>query len=196
MKSKDLRVEKTEKALLDALFETLRTKEFNQITVQDLCDKALVRRSTFYRRFDDKYDLLKLLIRKLIFRVREKHFSTLNPENPRAHFEKVIRESLQYLYNHKSIVQNVLTLALYDEVTDIIFKQLYEGMKAQIQFEIQHGVEFDVDIEILAEFITGGILRTMYAWIQDGQERSINELTKEMVTLLDGVHNYHTKGEN
>ncbi|MCC9116240.1 TetR/AcrR family transcriptional regulator C-terminal domain-containing protein, partial [Staphylococcus capitis] len=77
-----------------------------------------------------------------------------------------------------------------------IFKQLYEGMKAQIQFEIQHGVEFDVDIEILAEFITGGILRTMYAWIQDGQERSINELTKEMVTLLDGVHNYHTKGEN
>lgn len=196
MKSKDLRVEKTEKALLDALFETLRTKEFNQITVQDLCDKALVRRSTFYRRFDDKYDLLKLLIRKLIFRVREKHFSTLNPENPRAHFEKVIHESLQYLYNHKSIVQNVLTLALYDEVTDIIFKQLYEGMKAQIQFEIQHGVEFDVDIEILAEFITGGILRTMYAWIQDGQERSINELTKEIVTLLDGVHNYHTKGEN
>ena len=72
MKSKDLRVEKTEKALLDALFETLRTKEFNQITVQDLCDKALVRRSTFYRRFDDKYDFLKLLIRKLIFRVREK----------------------------------------------------------------------------------------------------------------------------
>ena len=196
MKSKDLRVEKTEKALLDALFETLRTKEFNQITVQDLCDKALVRRSTFYRRFDDKYDLLKLLIRKLIFRVREKHFSTLNPENPRAHFEKVIHESLQDLYNHKSIVQNVLTLALYDEVTDIIFKQLYEGMKAQIQFEIQHGVKFDVDIEILAEFITGGILRTMYAWIQDGQERSINELTKEMVTLLDGVHNYHTKGEN
>ncbi|MFF5514176.1 TetR/AcrR family transcriptional regulator [Staphylococcus capitis] len=163
---------------------------------KDLCDKALVRRSTFYRRFEDKYDLLKLLIRKLIFRVREKHFSTLNPENPRAHFEKVIHESLQYLYNHKSIVQNVLTLALYDEVTDIIFKQLYEGMKAQIQFEIQHGVEFDVDIEILAEFITGGILRTMYAWIQDGQERSINELTKEMVTLLDGVHNYHTKGEN
>ena len=44
MKSKDLRVEKLKKALLDALFETLRTKEFNQITVQDLCDKA---RKTF-----------------------------------------------------------------------------------------------------------------------------------------------------
>ena len=66
MKNKDLRVEKTEQALLNALFETLRTKDFGQITVQDLCDKALVRRSTFYRRFDDKYDLLKLLIQKLI----------------------------------------------------------------------------------------------------------------------------------
>lgn len=47
MNSKVLRVEKTENALLDALFETLSTKEFKQITVQDLCDKALVRRSTF-----------------------------------------------------------------------------------------------------------------------------------------------------
>ena len=191
MKNKDLRVEKTEQALLNALFETLRTKDFGQITVQDLCDKALVRRSTFYRRFDDKYDLLKLLIQKLIFRVREKHSTTLNPDDPRPHFEKVIRESLDYLYEHKPIVQNVLTMALYDEVTDIIYEQLYEGMKAQIQFEIRHGVEFNVDIDILADFIAGGILRTMYAWIQDGQERSIDDLTKEVVTILNGVHNYH-----
>ena len=68
---------------------------------------------------------------------------------------KVIRESLDYLYEHKPIVQNVLTMALYDEVTDIIYEQLYEGMKAQIQFEIRHGVEFNVDIDILADFIAG-----------------------------------------
>ena len=66
-------------------------------------------------------------------------------------------------------------------------------MKAQIQFEISHGVEFNVDIDILADFIAGGILRTMYAWIQDGQERSIDDLTKEVVTILNGVHNYHAK---
>lgn len=196
MKSKDLRIEKTEKALLDALFETLRTKEFSQITVQDLCDKALVRRSTFYRRFDDKYDLFKLLIRRLIFRVREKHFTVLDPENPIDHFEKVIHESLSYLYKHKLIIQNVLTMSLYDEITDIIFDQLFDGMKVQIQYEINHGVKFDVDTDILAEFISGGILGTMYAWIQDGQERSINELTQDIVTILAGVHHYHSKIES
>nr|WP_238994725.1 TetR/AcrR family transcriptional regulator [Staphylococcus saccharolyticus] len=163
------------------------------MTVQDLCDKALVRRSTFYRRFDDKYDLFKLLIRKLVFRIREKHFAVLNPDNPRAHFEKVIYDSLAYINNHKTIAQNVLTLTLYDEATDIIFEQLYAGMQAQIQFETKHGFKFNVDVDVLANFITGGILRTIYSWIQDGQDYSIDEPTREIVKILDGVHNYQIK---
>lgn len=86
-----------------------------------------------------------------------------------------------------------MTLTLYDEATDIIFEQLYAGMQAQIQFETKHGFKFNVDVDVLANFITGGILRTIYSWIQDGQDYSIDELTREIVKILDGVHNYQIK---
>ncbi|MGW9994085.1 TetR/AcrR family transcriptional regulator [Staphylococcus capitis] len=58
MNSNDLRVKKTQRALMDSFLELLKTKNFSQITVQDLCDRAMVRRSTFYRRFCCKVEFI------------------------------------------------------------------------------------------------------------------------------------------
>ena len=62
MNKQDLRVQKHQ-ALITSFSDLLQTKSFEQITVQDLCAKANVRRSTFYRHFNDKYDLLNHVCR-------------------------------------------------------------------------------------------------------------------------------------
>ena len=56
MNNQDLRVQRTKKALITTFSDLLETKSFDNITIQDLCEKANVRRSTFYRHFNDKYD--------------------------------------------------------------------------------------------------------------------------------------------
>ena len=64
MKEKtDLRIIKTHKALCEAFAELLETKSFEDITVNELCDKALVRRPTFYKHFADKYDFFAYYVR-------------------------------------------------------------------------------------------------------------------------------------
>ena len=40
----------------------MREKEFEEIKVSDICNKALVNRSTFYAHFEDKYELLSTYI--------------------------------------------------------------------------------------------------------------------------------------
>ncbi|NHX22198.1 TetR/AcrR family transcriptional regulator, partial [Escherichia coli] len=62
MNKQDLRVQKTHQALITSFSDLLQTKSFEQITVQDLCANANVRRSTFYRHFNDKYDLLNHVV--------------------------------------------------------------------------------------------------------------------------------------
>lgn len=58
-KKKDLRVQKTYRALM-AAFEALMAEEtFDDITVNELCARALIRRPTFYSHFEDKYDFLR-----------------------------------------------------------------------------------------------------------------------------------------
>lgn len=54
----DRRVLRTRDTLGDALFALMQEKSFDQITVQDLLDRAGVGRSTFYVHYRDKEDLL------------------------------------------------------------------------------------------------------------------------------------------
>lgn len=55
---RDLRVQKTYTALFSAFENLITKKNFEDITVRELCDLALVRTATFYKHFTDKYDFL------------------------------------------------------------------------------------------------------------------------------------------
>jgi AcrR family transcriptional regulator len=54
----DLRVRRTRKLLQNALIELTIEKGFSAVTVRDLAERAMVNRATFYRHYQDKYDLL------------------------------------------------------------------------------------------------------------------------------------------
>ena len=54
----DLRIRRTRKLLQQALIELTVEKGFKAITVQDVSERAMVNRSTFYRHYLDKFDLL------------------------------------------------------------------------------------------------------------------------------------------
>ena len=54
----DLRVQRTRTLLQQALFELTIEKGFAAVTVRDITHRAMVNRSTFYRHYLDKYDLL------------------------------------------------------------------------------------------------------------------------------------------
>ncbi|HEY0754130.1 MAG TPA: TetR/AcrR family transcriptional regulator [Ktedonobacteraceae bacterium] len=55
----DLRVRRTRKMLQQALIEGTVEKGFAALTVRDIIRRAMVNRSTFYRHYLDKYDLLE-----------------------------------------------------------------------------------------------------------------------------------------
>jgi len=55
----DLRVRRTRLMLQEALMALAVEKGFAAITVRDITERAMVNRSTFYRHYLDKYDLLE-----------------------------------------------------------------------------------------------------------------------------------------
>ena len=63
LKLMDLRKERTLKLLREAAIELLHEKPFQKITVSEICERAMVRRPTFYRHFQSKEDLLLYAIR-------------------------------------------------------------------------------------------------------------------------------------
>jgi AcrR family transcriptional regulator len=61
----DLRVRRTRKLLQQALIEAASEKGFAHVTVRDIAERAMVNRATFYRHYEDKYDLLAHYIEEL-----------------------------------------------------------------------------------------------------------------------------------
>jgi AcrR family transcriptional regulator len=57
--SEDLRVQRTRKLILDAFIALTVEKGFAAVTVRDITERAMINRSTFYRHYLDKYDLLE-----------------------------------------------------------------------------------------------------------------------------------------
>ena len=49
-----------------ALFRELEATPFERITLTDICSRSMIPRSTFYRYFEDKYDLLQYCLLSLV----------------------------------------------------------------------------------------------------------------------------------
>jgi AcrR family transcriptional regulator len=56
---KNLRLRRTHKLLREALIELIEERGFDALTVGEITDRAMVSRATFYRNYQDKYDLVE-----------------------------------------------------------------------------------------------------------------------------------------
>ena len=70
-KKTDLRIQKTYLALQNAFEALLEEKRFEELTVNELCDKAMIRRTTFYKHFADKYEFFAFYIREMVSTFRD-----------------------------------------------------------------------------------------------------------------------------
>ncbi|MGW9857259.1 AcrR family transcriptional regulator [Staphylococcus hominis] len=191
MNNQDLRVQRTKKALITTFSDLLEIKSFENITIQDLCEKANVRRSTFYRHFNDKYDLLNHIVGTLIEYFRTLHLPEIDPKDPRQFFNKFMKDILLFISDNKAMVKSVISINIYSDVYQILYNQIYAVVKRQIEFDKQIG-QFYIDEFIYGEFLTGGILSVILNWIQYGQQ-SIDEVSSDIVTMICGARAAHLK---
>jgi AcrR family transcriptional regulator len=80
----DLRVRRTRKQLQQAFIELTVEKGFAALTVRDITERAMVNRSTFYRHYLDKYDLLE----QYMHEIHELTDETLGPLNLLKHIQQ------------------------------------------------------------------------------------------------------------
>ena len=191
MNNQDLRVQRTKKALITTFSDLLETKSFDNITIQDLCEKANVRRSTFYRHFNDKYDLLNHIVGTLIEYFRTLHLPEIDPKDPRQFFNKFMKDILLFISDNKAMVKSVISINIYSEVYQILYNQIYAVVKRQIEFDKQIG-QFYIDEFIYGEFLAGGILSIILNWIQYGQQ-SIDDVSSDIATMICGAREVHLK---
>ena len=99
------RVYLTKKLLEKALIELLKTKSIYDISIRELCDVAMINRSTFYKHFSSQFELLNYMEDNLLERVS----SYLKfPSNSVEAITKNLVSVLKYLKENKDFSKLLL----------------------------------------------------------------------------------------
>lgn len=175
----DIRITKTHQALAKTMMELLETKKFQKITVNDICQNAMVSRSTFYLHFEDKYQLLSFCLQIARQKLKE------------SAQEKDLRGCLHMLLSNvkeqEKLYRNLFMADVNLELIQMFQSELHTVfMEALTEFE-QQGAEFQSPLPLLAVYYANGISGMIMWWIENNFQYSVDEMALCQYNLLSEI---------
>lgn len=184
-KTMDLRVYKTRKALCETFLELMNEKSFDDITINELCERAFVRRATFYKHFMDKYDFFSYFIRYYRAEYIGDIAKNIEDSAPGSYCLYCFECLLTFVNENRTLIDNVLKSNMLSVIIDIFSDEIYAHMLELIQSNRLIDEQSNLSPEILSSFYSGGIIRVMYQWLKSPDRISEEELKKNMRTLMN-----------
>jgi len=182
----DLRIIKTHKALTEAFLQLLGEKRFEEVTVNELCDRAMVRRATFYKHFADKYEFLAFVIREKQAEFDAQIRQQTEAASPQAFYLAIIQRSVDFMNANEKLVQTVLNSKMLPTVLDILSRQITLDITQKLKADAQQGLPLPASPQVMAHFFTGALIYTLRWWVT---QKSVSEaeLMAELSGLLRGI---------
>ncbi len=180
-KAQDLRFIRTNQMLCDAFKNLLEKKKFEDITIQELCDQAYIRRATFYTHFIDKYDFFSYFIKQQ----RDIFSSSWNGDikkNKNEYFIFMNQKFIDFIVDNKAIIDHVTSSNAFPILLSLLSDLMYETMVTE--FKKDSSLPEGTTPEIIAAFYSGGFIRILQKWILSIEQKPKEQLKKEVESLL------------
>lgn len=176
----DLRVIKTKKILFDTLLKLMKQKNFEKIKISDICEEALINRSTFYAHYEDKYELLVELFENQKQLLLNELGENENELSSKKYIMKLLSVLIDYIDDNRDIYSAILSHNqngfLIDFLIDVIEKDASTRLKNNYDIK-----ESDLPLDIIVKFYAGGIINIGISWLT----RSENYTKDELLDYID-----------
>jgi predicted DNA-binding protein YlxM (UPF0122 family) len=167
----DRRTAYTRMVLKDALLEMLVDHHLEDITVKELCERADVNRSTFYRNFSDVYDLFEQTERELT----EKAFSTGDMRNDRFALLDVIYQNQAF---YREFFRAHMRSPFVEETIRSFGEKMREELKARGSYDEEtFGVFYRYNVH--------GVVGVIGDWLDGGCKKTPQELGELLYAVVD-----------
>lgn len=171
----DLRIRRTHKLLIEALAELLNEKGFENISVTEICDKAMINRTTFYKHYTDKYDLVERGFETMLEDISSKvkypdiAKTEFTLSKPPAHF--------LFLFTHISENKIFYSLLLNKGTFSILRSIFADWLVKQSQYRLKF-IKSPIDIPepVAIRFAVGALLEVLNWWIENNMPYKPEEM--------------------
>jgi len=157
----DLRIRKTYLALHNAFTEILDEKRFDEMTVNELCDRAMIRRTTFYKHFADKYEYFSFYIREITSTFQDRLAPDVAEDEVNAYLLHMSRETVRFLQQHNNLVRNIKNSSMFPLLLSILLEQISYDMEQVFRRARENSLE-KTQIEGIAAFLAGGVTNIVF----------------------------------
>jgi len=180
MPKPDRRINRTRNNLFQALSSLMLEKRYDDITVQDIIDRANVGRSTFYAHFQNKEDLAE----GMSFQILDSLTQAIEQYNPDPQSFLPGPELFEHIREHFSMFKVMIS----GRGLDLFFQkgQEYwsERMSAYLQAILPAGQTPRVPIPILAHYVSGTFINLLKWWIDNKMPYTSERMTEIMRLLV------------
>ena len=170
--------------MTSALLGLMEEQPYGEITVVDICQRAMVHRTTFYAHFEDKNDLFQYVLKNMMDRFSGSWSRAEEKKDLRSEVRDEFQKVLTFFRTHQRLRMVGLGGPGSPEL------QMMEEAIAEVleQFILEKGdpslQEGDPNaVRVWGHFYAGAIMSTMNWWLENGMPFS----EEEMVALLDRV---------
>lgn len=172
-KKEDLRVVKSKRALVSAMFTLLAKRNFEKASVKELCDQALISRSVFYAYFNDKYDLLRYWLAEIARSI---------PDDVSAYrISDIVAAINAFILEHKKVIKNIVEYA--NETTMGLLQEFME-LSINKLFEHKTDPSADASYSVLQKFCAGGLINLLKWYINYNFPADIQLMNVDLYNIL------------
>lgn len=167
--------ERTKNRLSKALFELLEEKPIRKITISEICEKAMLHRTTFYNYFYDIFDLAGYGLERL------------TAENEGGEDESLAEKTDRIIYfiqRYRRIFINMYDTEYKDEILELVSGAIENELKKAINVH-KAASKRNVSSETFIRFCSGGLEKLIGCWFET--ELPENELRREILAVLDMI---------
>lgn len=184
-KKKDLRIVRTKKMLHQALIELMKDKTFEEIKVCDICDKAMINRSTFYAHYDDKYELLLDFINTLKSEFAEEMSKYIDNLNTKEYYIKFIGLFLDYMDSKKDVYNAVMINNRNSIMMDILLSVVNDDIFNKLKYD--ESLDVKVPKDIITKFYLGGVINLGVEWLKDNSKYTKQQILSYLDILIPEI---------
>ena len=175
-----------------ALLSLLEKKEFEYITIREICEKAGVNRSTFYLHYENTCDLLRettgyVIDSFLSYFTNDRNSISLNLEECNINelffiTPKYITPYLTFIKDNRQIFKTTLKhlgTMEFDRVYQKMFDNIFSPVLSRFKFP-------ENERAYVMKFYLSGITAIVMEWLENNCEESIEVVTQIIIDCIMG----------
>jgi AcrR family transcriptional regulator len=184
--------------ILDCALEAFAKSGVHDTSIADICARARIGRGTLYEYFDDKNAVLSALVDRIATRVIEAVRQWQPLELP-ADATWTAADNVSFIEARCQLIMQVvladvdttnllLRLARASGSTGATLARIDEEVVGAVAADIRNGIAQrivrDVDADLLAQFIVGGIEKIVFAVLDAGRTIDVAQAARELAVLI------------